>query len=146
MFPVPAGGDGERIAGPRGGTLPERGVPLHWQGDPETPAPRLRLTLAQAGQTRQALAASLLLLVLLVVAWVVAHFPGIFAWVRAFWPEQMALLGCIGWQTLGPNLVVVFLILLGVCARLVVLVQAALALLRRWRPAAAATGEAGPPA
>jgi hypothetical protein len=147
----PAAADADRAAGPPGGPLPERGTPLHWQGDADTAAPRVALTGFQSGQVKRALAGSLLLVVVLLVAWVVAQYPGVLGWVRAFWPEQMALLGCAGWQTLGLNLVVVFLILLGVCARLIALAQVAFALLRRWTvPPTGGTPvpptEPGPPA
>ena len=122
-----------------GGTLPEQGVPLHWQGEAGTFALRLQLVMMQSGQAKRALAASLLLLVVLLVAWIVSlpGGAGLGAGVR---PEQMALLGLLGWQTLGLNLVVVFVILLGVCARLIALVQVGVSLLRRWRPAVAAAG------
>ena len=68
---------------------------------------------------------------LLVVVWAVAQFPGVLAWVRAFWPEQVALLGCVGWQTYGPALALLFLIILGVTARLLFLGRRLLVLLHR---------------
>jgi hypothetical protein len=144
LLPAPAGAEGERTGGLGGSTLPEVGTPLHWYGEAETAVPHVQLTQAQTGRVRRALAASLLLLVVLLVAWVVAQFPDVLSWVRAFWPEQIALLGCIGWQAVGLNAVVVFLILVGVCSRLIALGQAAVALVRRWKPAPAP--ESAPPA
>lgn len=145
QVPDATGLEGSRLPGTRSGVLPAFGTPMHWQGDPDSALPRVHLTPLRTGQTKRAFAASLLLLVLLLVAWIVSYFPGVLSWVRAFWPEQMALLGCIGWQTLGFNLVVAFLILLGLSARLIVLLQGSLSLLRRWKPATPASqGDGGP--
>jgi hypothetical protein len=117
--------------GPRGDPLPERGAPLRWQTGPEADAPRLLVAPLSDRQTMRAAGASLLLAVLLVLVWALAHFPGAVAWVRAFWPEQVALLGCLGWQTYGPALPLLFLIVLGVTARLLFLGRRLLALLQR---------------
>lgn len=117
--------------GPRGDPLPERGTPLRWQTGPEADAPRLLLTPRGEQQAKRAAGASLLLAVLLVLVWALAHFPGVLAWVRAFWPEQVALLGCLGWQTYGPALPLLLLIVLGVSARLLFLGRRLLALLHR---------------
>jgi hypothetical protein len=119
------------VVGLRGDPLPERGTPLRWQTGPEIEAPRLLLTPLSDQQTRRAAGASVLLLILLVVVWALAHFPGVLAWVRAFWPEQVALLGCLGWQTYGPALPLLLLIGLGVSARVLFLGRRLLALLHR---------------
>jgi hypothetical protein len=102
------------------------------------------LTTTRSQQIRRALAASVLLAVVLVAAWVLAQFPGIRAWLRLLWPEQIILLGCLLWQALGPHMLLAFLILLGVCARLLYLGQW---LLRRFRSRVLAVpeGAAGPP-
>jgi hypothetical protein len=117
--------------GPRDDGLPERGTPLRWQTGPSADAPRVLLRSVSEQQTRRAAGASLLLAMLLVVVWAVAQFPGVLAWVRAFWPEQVALLGCVGWQTYGPALALLFLIILGVTARLLFLGRRLLVLLHR---------------
>jgi hypothetical protein len=117
--------------GPRGDPLPQRGTPLRWQTGPEGDAPRLLLTSLSDQQTKRAMGATLLLAVLLVLVWALAHFPGALAWVRTFWPEQVALLGCLGWQTYGPALPLLFLIVLGVTARVLFLARRLLALLHR---------------
>jgi hypothetical protein len=117
--------------GPRGDALPERGTPLRWQTGSSADAPRLLLRSVSEQQTRRAAGASLLLAMLLVLVWAVAQFPGVLAWVRAFWPEQVALLGCVGWQTYGPALALLFLIILGVAARLLFLGRRLLVLLHR---------------
>ena len=120
-------GGAEWRSGGRYAARAGRAAALAGRGRGCCPVPAL--VMMQSGQAKRALAASLLLLVVLLVAWIVSCFPEVLAWVRAFWPEQMALLGLLGWQTLGLNLVVVFVILLGVCARLIVLVQVGVSLL-----------------
>jgi hypothetical protein len=103
--------------------VPRRGTPLYWQAAPEDAGPSLVLATQQARNTWHVLGISLVLVVLLASAWVVAQFPTARGWIRMFWPEQVALLGCLVWQTFGLNLVIVFLILLGICARLLGLGQ-----------------------
>jgi hypothetical protein len=123
-----------RAPGPRGDALPERGTPLRWLSGPSADAPRLTLRSLGEQQARRAAGASLLLVMLLVLVWALAQFPGVLAWVRAFWPEQVALLGCVAWQTYGPALPLLFLIVLGVTARLLFLGRRLLALLHRPPP------------
>ncbi len=77
---------------------------------------------------------SMVLAVLLLAVWALAHYPGVLAWVRAFWPEQLALLGCLGWQTYGPALPLLLLVVVGVSARLLFLGRRLLALLHRPAP------------
>jgi hypothetical protein len=116
-----------------GDTPPGRGAPLHWQSQKGGLVPRLTLIPIGAKDVGRTWSASVLLLVLLASAWVLAQFPGLRSGVRVFWPEQVALLGCLMWQTFGPSLLVVFLVLLGFCARLVQLFQL---LMRRFHRAA----------
>ena len=52
----------------------------------------------------------------------------------AFWPEQVALLGCLGWQTYGPALPLLLLVAVGVSARLLFLGRRLLAVLHRPPP------------
>jgi hypothetical protein len=129
--PDPAAADSASAPASRGDALPERGTPLRWLSGPSADAPRLGLRSLAEQQTRRAAGASLLLAMLIVLVWAVAQFPGVLAWVRAFWPEQVALLGCVGWQTYGPALALLFLIVLGVTARLLFLGRRLLALLHR---------------
>jgi hypothetical protein len=117
-----------------GDPLPWLGAPLYWQNTKGGLVPRLVLTPVSANQVRRTWSTSVLLVVLLLSAWVLAQFPGLRSGVRIFWPEQMALLGCLMWQTFGPSLLVVFLVLLGICARLVQLTQVVLHRFRRAAP------------
>jgi hypothetical protein len=48
--------------------------------------------------------------------------PFLAAAARRFWPEQMLLLGALGWYLAGPAFLVLFLVLLGACGRLLLLV------------------------
>jgi hypothetical protein len=131
-------GDTTPLAMWTGDAMPDHGTPAYWHGDANDAPPALVLTPARAQQTRQALGGSLVVVVLLLSAWLMAQFPGIRAWARMLWPEQMALLGCLVWQLFGLNLLVLFLVLLGVCARLVYLGQGLLRWVRRPSPAASA--------
>src|SRR5262249_50712459 len=70
-----------------GDLLPRRGTPLYWQGTADAVQPRLLLSATRGQEIRRALAASALLAVLLILAWVLAQLPGVRAWVRLFWPE-----------------------------------------------------------
>jgi hypothetical protein len=135
---LPADGAGEvavsltmSSAEPHADALPERGLPLFWQGGAGEEMPVLHLTTPQSQHFRRSVAGSLLVLLLLLVAWLLSRSPGVLGWVRALWPEQMVLLGGLAWQTLGPNLLVVFLIALGVCGRVAALLWWSPALFRR---------------
>jgi hypothetical protein len=66
-------------------------------------------------------AASGLLLTVLLMAWALSFAPGMLSWARAFWPEQMVLLACLTWQTAGLNVLVVGLAIVGVCGRVLLL-------------------------
>ena len=46
------------------------------------------------------------------------------AWTRAFWPEQIALVGFFGWWTTGATLVVLVLMVLAVGGRFLTIIQA----------------------
>jgi hypothetical protein len=130
-LPQLAGVDMVQAPGPRGDPLPERGTPLRWQTGAKTDAPGLLLTPQSDQQTKRAFGLSVLLVLLLLAVWALAHLPGMLAWVRAFWPEQLALLGCLGWQTYGPALPLLLLVAVGVSARLLFLGRRLLALIHR---------------
>jgi hypothetical protein len=120
--------------GPRGDALPERGTPLRWLTGSESDGPRVQLAPVREQQAKRSVGLSVLLGLLLLLVWALAHFPGVLAWVRAFWPEQVALLGCLGWQTYGPTVPLLLLVVIGVSARLLFLGRRLLALLHRPAP------------
>ncbi len=128
--------------GPRGDLLPASGAPLSWLGGAAAPAPRVVLTSLQEARTRRALGTSALLGLLLLAVWVLSRYPAGLARARAFWPEELVLLGLLGWQTYGPAWPFAFLVVLGVVARLTHLGRALLA--RVQRPVAAPAGGAEP--
>jgi hypothetical protein len=122
--------------------LPERGTPLSWQAGPGGAAPRLRLAAVDARQTDAARVVSARWLGLLAAVWFLAMVPFLAALARRFWPEQMTLLGALGWHLAGPTFLVLFLVFLGVCGRLLLLLQG-LRLLHRRRPAPSTNVPAG---
>jgi hypothetical protein len=138
---TPVGGDGDAgdVSGslttggaePPADPLPERGLPLYWRSGPEQEVPALRLVTLASQQSHRSLAGSLLVVLLLLLTWLVSRSPALLGWVRMLWPEQMVLLGCLAWQTLGLNLVAVFLLVLGTCGRLVALLWWTAARVRR---------------
>jgi hypothetical protein len=119
------------------GFITRRGAPIYRYGTAGMLAPRLTLVADHASEVRKAMGLSVVWLMLLAAVALAARLPGLRSWLRLFWPEQVALLACIVWQAFGPNLLLVFLLLLGICGRLVALVQILARLLRRNRPASA---------
>jgi hypothetical protein len=114
--------------------LPRPGIPLHWQGPAGGPPPHLTLVADRVHNTRKAIGLSVVWLILLMAVGLTALFPALGNWLRLFWPEQVALLACLVWQAFGLNLLLVFLILLGVCGRTVSLLQLLARRLRRVTP------------
>jgi hypothetical protein len=120
-----------QAAGPRGDLLPHRGTPLRWQTPPEAPTPVLSLRSLEDLQGQRALGGSLLLVLLVLLVWTLARFPVLHAWFRVFWPEQVIVLGGVGWWTLGRPPVVLILVVIGVLARGLFLGRRGLALWHR---------------
>jgi hypothetical protein len=81
---------------------------------------------------------------LLALAWAVSLSALLRGAARWLWPEQMVLLGALGWQLAGPTAVTLFLIVLGAGGRALLLVQGARALLRRVAPGRAAGTNSAP--
>jgi len=129
-----AGNEGRRNPWPAD-YLPPRGRAFHWQGEAGSLPPRLVLIADDALRARKAMGLSAVWLIALIMVGLAAQFDGLRAWLRLFWPEQVVLLACIVWQAFGLNLLLVFLILLGVCGRVVFLLQMLARRLRRTTPA-----------
>jgi hypothetical protein len=135
------GGKGfAREGGPEGNLtegeelLTGQGTLTYWTGDSRSVVPRLRLVPKYRERTWKALAGSGLLVALLLLAWTLFHFPRLSAWVRAFWPEQMILLGCSIWAMVGLDSTVVLLLLLGVLGRVIFFCRWLLVSSRHTRP------------
>lgn len=99
------------------------GIPLSWQELPGEEPPALRLTPRQSQQTRYALSASAQWLGILVLVGLFSAFPFMLARLRLFWPEQIALLGLIGWHLAGLTSIVLGLLLVAVSARVFLLIR-----------------------
>jgi hypothetical protein len=69
----------------------------------------------------------------LVLVGIVAFLPHAGSRLRFFWPEQLALLGFLGWHWAGLTSVVSALILVAVCGRMVLLLRGLQALIHRNR-------------
>jgi hypothetical protein len=131
----------DRPEAPNGdGLLGQQGTPTYWHAADDQREPRLRLVRVQTEQTRQAFGYSGIVLIFFLVGWILPYYPRVLAWVQAFWPEQMMLLGGLGWLVRGENLAVAFVLLIGVAARLVYLGRWIALRWRRPAPASAGSG------
>jgi hypothetical protein len=115
--------------------LPKRGTPTYWVSGPSGGPPHVRLAAAAARRVRERLSLSALLLIFLCGLLVLAHLPRVTAWVRSFWPEQLLVLAWLGFTAFGVSPLGVLLVVVGVGARLVLLL--AWLHTRRQRPDAA---------
>jgi hypothetical protein len=132
-FPSPrqAPAPGESFGTPPGDALMESGTPTYWQTPPDAATPSFRLTPVAARETRQRWLGTGVILLLLAAAWGLSYFPQAAAWAQRLWPEQLALLGLLGWQLFGFELAAAGLILLGVGSRLLLTGRWLVARLRR---------------
>jgi hypothetical protein len=96
-----------------------RGTPVFAQAAAESPTPRLQL-VPEASHWAALLVTAQWLAVAAVV-WGLSFVPTWAARLRPFWPEQVLLLGLLGWYLAGPTLAVLFLFVLGASGRVVVL-------------------------
>jgi hypothetical protein len=119
-----------------GAQLPAQGTPVSWLADHAGRPRSVQLAQVTHRQVRQALAFSGQWLIVLLLVWAVTLSRVLRSFMRWLWPEQMALLGVLGWQVAGPTLLVLFLLALGLSGRLLLLVRGMQGLLaRRPRPA-----------
>jgi hypothetical protein len=119
------------LVGFRAGLLPRRGLSLCWQEDPVEALPEVRLVPARHQYTNRALGLSLLLGLLFLGGWLLSSWAPLRAWIRTFWPEEVALLGGLGLFVYGVSLWPSTLILCGLGARVYLLIRMALAALRK---------------
>jgi len=93
------------------------GTPLYAWSASGIAAPKAVLTRG-GGRRLSPWAASAVWLALLGLIGLLSLAPSAAAWGRALWPEQIALLGLVGWWTVGGlTLVVVLLLIVGVVGR-----------------------------
>jgi hypothetical protein len=128
--------DGDAFKGKA--ALPDRGPTASdaWPGPQGTPVcfespndavPQLRIVPLRAHPGAQALGLAALILVCVLDAWLLHYHPRLAGVLLALWPEQLILVGLVTWYVLGPNLLSLSLIFVGLLARL--------SLLRRRAPA-----------
>ncbi len=98
--------------------MSRRGVPLYGLTYADASDPQLRLRPETVRRDRTAWFTSAACLSGVVLIWVMSFFPSLLAWGRWFAPEQFALAGGGVWLAGGPVLVVLFLLLVAVLARI----------------------------
>jgi hypothetical protein len=98
----------------------ERGLPTYWQAPAGQPAPRVHLIAATTRDSRDSMARSALLVVLVLALWIVAHF-----FRAAAWPEQLVLFGCVAAVLFSTPFSQLFLLVVmaGLIVRLVLLTR-----------------------
>lgn len=111
------------------------GTPFYRVEERPSPPAAVGLTPTKSLGTRQAVALSGVLICVLLGVWLTARLTRLTTLARWLWPEQAVLLGAAGWQTFGPTWPVIFLLALGVTARVLILGSLLLSLLQRlWQP------------
>jgi hypothetical protein len=111
--------------------LPRRGTPISWQAPAGSAPPTLQFVSREEQWTRQSLIASGQLLGVLAVVWLLSFVPMLLSRLRLIWPEQLVLIGALGWHLSGLTWVVVILLFFALCGRLFLLAQGLRALFRK---------------
>jgi hypothetical protein len=107
-----------------------RGTARSWLAEGDGP-PAVTLTPVAQREVRQSLRFSGQWLLLLLGVWAISLSGVLRVLLRWLWPEEVALLGVLGWQVAGPTLVVLFLLALGVAGRVLLVGRGVRALLSR---------------
>ena len=107
-------------AGAGGTALPERGTGFGGSGEPGAAAPVVRLIPVAVRETQGGrLVGVSWWLGLMVGVWLLTMMPALLRRTRPFWPEQLVLLGAVGWYIAGPRPVVVALLAAWAVVRLI---------------------------
>jgi hypothetical protein len=109
------------------------GMPISWQALPNAEPLKLTLISHKSQEFRHSLIATGQWLGCLVVVWLLAFLPILPVRLRLLWPEQIALLGLLGWHLSGLTSIVVALLLIAGCGRIVLLIRGLRTLLRQQR-------------
>jgi hypothetical protein len=105
-------------------TPTEGGMPYYARGGADNQAaPQLALVSTRDRENGTAVIATAQWLALLGFVAGLSFFPTALARIRLLWPEQLGLLGGLGWWLVGPTVLAVFLVVLAVCGRVLVLAQ-----------------------
>src|SRR6202011_5290868 len=107
----------EAAPGPDSFPPAERGTPAYWSADRNEP-PQITLVAVSTRDDAWTRHHAWIFLGLLAGLVFIAISPRMADILRALWPEEMLLLGCIGWALFGPRWVFAFLVLLGIFGRL----------------------------
>ena len=107
------------------------GTPISWQAPAGSAPPTLQFVSREEQWTRQSLIASGQLLGVLAVVWLLSFVPMLLSRLRLIWPEQLVLIGALGWHLSGLTWVVVILLFFALCGRLFLLAQGLRALFRK---------------
>jgi hypothetical protein len=109
------------------------GTPTSWRSSLDGKPLELQLISQESESIRHALASSGQWLGGLVVVWILSYLPMLLARLRLFWPEQIGLLGAVGWHVAGLTSVVLLLLLVAVCSRVFLLTRSLSCFVRRRR-------------
>ncbi len=93
------------------------GIPFSGPTLPGAEPPTLQLTSVQKQRRHETLIASGQWLGFLAAVWFLSSLPSWRTLLRLFWPEQIAILGLIGWHLAGLTSIVLSLLLLAGCGR-----------------------------
>jgi hypothetical protein len=100
-----------------------RGIPWYSRALPPGIEPNVKLTYQGGQNLGESLSRSTQWVVVVAVLWLLSYLPALVTRVRLFLPEQVAILGILGWFLAGPTPVVLALLLIWVCVRLLHLVR-----------------------
>jgi hypothetical protein len=107
------------------------GKPLFMIADDAKATPVIRLRSISQSQTNQAWISTLIGGALIIGIWLVSFFPRLVEGITRFWPEQLALLGCLGYLAFGNQAVFLGLFLMGLAIRLFLIARRCLDWVRR---------------
>jgi hypothetical protein len=100
--------------------LPDDGRAMYWDAEAGH-APHFVLTASADHGTQAAILHSQVLMLIVLFLGIVSLSMSALDWLGRLWPEQIILLGGIGWLWLGPSMFGALLILAGAVARLILI-------------------------
>ena len=81
----------------------ERGTPFAAWGGPDVAAPAFRMIPDREREAQAARLGAGAWLAVVAVVWLLSLVPAVRRRTRSFWPEQLLILGAIGWYVAGPR-------------------------------------------
>lgn len=110
-------------AGEEKANFEDCGTPLSWQTLPGAEPGTLQLTSRASARTRHAVAISFVWLAAVAALGALAFFPLVMVRLRLFWPEQLALLGLLGWYGSGMTWIALGLLFFAFWGRVYLLLR-----------------------